>query len=157
MTPKNSTQKLATQQIVKITNPAEYLRLLDNLDSLWEGENLNKGHIFPINKESLAQIANAQLLTWEYHVWSNNVLDSIIIFHSGWNILFGKTVFQEVLWLSKSNCGIKLLKTALSFARAQKYDLLMMGSADKMDNPKLTNLYNKIKLQKDGEIWMGQL
>ena len=157
MTPKNSIQKLETRRIIKITNPAEYLQLLDNLEPLWKDENLDRGHVFPINKDSLAQIANAQLLTWEYHIWSNSSLDSVIIFHSGWNILFGKTVFQEVLWLSKSHCGIKLLKTALSFARAQKYDLLMMGSADKMNNPKLTRLYNKIKLQKDGEIWMGKI
>lgn len=143
--------------VSKVTNPAEYLRLLDNLEPLWEGDNLDKGHAFPINKESLAQIANTQLLTWEYHVWSNDALDSIIIFHSGWNILFGKTMFQEILWLSKSGCGMKLLKTALSFARAQKYDLLMMGSVDKTDNPKLTRLYNKIKLQKDGEIWVGKM
>lgn len=105
----------------------------------------------------MAQIANAQLLTWEHHVWSNLALDSVVIFHSGWNVLFGKTVFQEILWLSKSGCGVKLLKTALSFARAQKYDILAMGSANKMNNPKLTWLYNKMKLQKDGEIWMGQL
>jgi len=157
MTPKNSIQKLATQQIVKITNPAEYLRLLDNLEALWKEDNLNRGHIFPISKESLAQIANAQLLTWEYHVWSNLALDSVIIFHSGWNVLFGKTVFQEILWLSKSGYGVRLLKTALSFARAQGYGILAMGSTDKMDNLRLTRLYNKINLQKDGEIWMGKI
>lgn len=143
--------------IKKITNPQEYLRLLDNLESLWTSEDLERGHIFPFNKESLAQIANAQLLTWEYHVWSNLELDSIIIFHSGWNILFGKTVFQEILWASKSGYGIKLLKTALSFARVQKYDILAMGIAAKRNTPTLTRLYSKMKLQKDGEIWMGKI
>jgi len=140
-----------------VTNPAEFLTLLDNLEPLWAGENTFGGHVFPINKSSLAQLANAQLLFWEYHVWSNDALDSIIMFHGGWNVLFGKTVFQEILWLSKSGYGVKLLKTALDFARQKEYDILMMGSANKMGNSRVQKFYTKLKLQKDGEIWMRQI
>lgn len=141
----------------KITNPAEYLRLLDNLEALWEWENQNGGHVFPISKASLGQVATAQLLAWEYHVWSNDELDSIIMFHAGWNLLHGKTVFQEVIWLSKSGCGLKLLKAALDFAKNQRYDILVMGSVTKAPNLKLNKLYTKLKLQKDGEIWTGKI
>ncbi len=147
-------QKL--QEIIKITNPADYLKLLDNLDSLWKFENENLGHVFPIDKKSLAQIANAQLLTWEYHVWSNRDLDSIIMFQSGWNILHGKTMFHEIIWLSKSGCGMKLLKAALDFAKNKEYDVIVMGSLEKMPR-KLNKLYKKLKLQKDGELWIGKL
>ncbi len=142
--------------IRKITNPSEYLRLIDNLEPLWAEENKNSAHVFPISKASLSQIATAQLLTWEYHVWSNDALDSIMLFQSGWSVLHGKTIFQEVLWLSKSNCGLKLLKAALDFGKKQQYDILMMGSLEKMPR-KLNKLYKKLNLQKDGELWMGKI
>ena len=141
----------------KITNPAEYLKLLDNLEALWEWENQNGGHIFPISKASLGQVATSQLLTWEYHVWSNDELNSIAMFHAGWNLLHGKTVFQEIIWLSKSGCGKKLLDVALDFARNKEYDILVMGSVNKIQNPKLTKLYKNLKLQKDGETWIGKI
>lgn len=148
---------LKHHEIFKVTNPADYLKLLDNLEQLWDFENENLGHIFKIDKASLAQIANPQLLTWQYHVWSNKNLDSIIMFQGGWNLLHGKKSFQEIIWLSKSNCGLKLLNAALDFAKNQQYDIVVMGSVAKAHNPKLDKIYQKLKLQKDGEIWTGKI
>jgi len=142
--------------IRKITNPQEYLKLLDNLEPLWEEENKTFAHSFKIEKSSLAQIATTQLLTWEYHVWSNEKLNSIIMFQRGWNILCGKIMFYEIIWLSKSGDGIKLLKMALDFARKEEYDLVVMGSLEKMPR-KLNKLYKKLNLKKDGELWVGKL
>ena len=139
----------------KVLNPADYLRLLDNLDELWLADNQTAGHVLPISKEGLATLANSQLLTWTYHCWSNEVLDSIFLGYSGFNPLFNRTVFQEVLWLSKSGCGMKLLKAALDFAKS--YDILIMGSVAARNNSKLSKLYQKLGLKQDGVSWFKQI
>jgi len=139
----------------KVLNPADYLRLLDNLDELWLADNQTAGHVLPISKEGLATLANSQLLTWTYHCWSNEALDSIFLGYSGFNPLFNRTVFQEVLWLSKSGCGMKLLKAALDFAKS--YDMLIMGSVAARNNSKLSKLYQKLGLKQDGVSWFKQI
>jgi hypothetical protein len=136
----------------KITNPAEYLTLLDNLEKQWFFDNQNAGHVLPISKEGLATLANSQLLTWNYHCWSNEALDSIFLGQSGFNPLFNRTAFQEMLWLSKTGYGVKLLKAALDFAKS--YDTLIMGSVSARNNDKLKKLYQKLGLKQDGVCWL---
>ena len=140
--------------IRKITNPVEYLTLLNSLDRDWLSDNQTAGHVLPISKEGLATLANSQLLTWTYHCWSNEALDSIFLGYSGFNPLFNKTVFQEILWLSKSGFGMKLLKAALDFAKS--YDIVIMGSVAARNNSKLSNLYQKLGLKQDGVCWLKE-
>ncbi len=140
-----------------MTDPRDYLTLLDNLEELWAEENVSKGHVLPISKEGLSKLATAQLLTWDYHVWATGDLKAGIIFKSGFSPLLNKTVFQEVLWLSKNGSGVKLLKTALDFGKNQGYDVLLMGSANKMADSRLEKLYNKLGLKKDSQLWVGEL
>lgn len=140
--------------IKKITNPAEYLTLLDNLEKQWYFDNRNAGHVLPISKEGLASLANSQLLTWTYHCWSNEPLDSIFLGYSAFNPLFNKTTFCEMLWLSKAGYGMKLLKAALDFAKSS--DILIMGSVAARNNEKLTNLYKKLGFALDGQSWVKQ-
>ena len=138
----------------KILNPKDYLTLLDNLDRQWLFDNKNAGHVLPISKEGLATLANPQLLTWSYHCWSNEALDSIFLGYSAFNPLFNKTTFCEMLWLSKTGCGVKLLKAALDFAA--KDDILIMGSVATRNNDKLKKLYQKLGFALDGQSWVKQ-
>lgn len=138
----------------KILNPKDYLTLLDNLEKQWFFDNQNAGHVIPISKEGLATLANPQLLTWSYHCWSNEALDSIFLGYSAFNPLFNKTTFCEMLWLSKTGCGVKLLKAALDFAA--KDDILIMGSVATRNNDKLKKLYQKLGFALDGQSWVKQ-
>ena len=142
------------QTVRKILNPKDYLTLLDNLDRQWLFDNKNAGHVLPISKEGLATLANPQLLTWSYHCWSNEALDSIFLGYSAFNPLFNKTTFCEMLWLSKTGCGVKLLKAALDFAA--KDDILIMGSVATRNNDKLKKLYQKLGFALDGQSWVKQ-
>lgn len=141
-------------KIKKITDPAEYLRLLDNLERIWIDDNRLAGHVLPISKEGLATLANPQLLTWTYHCWSNEQLDSIFLGYAAFNPLFNKTAFCEMLWLSKSGNGVKLLKSALDFAKS--YDMVIIGSVLSRDSFQLAKLYNKIGFKPDGLSWIKQ-
>jgi hypothetical protein len=138
--------------VKKITNPSDYLGLLDNLDAIFHDQ--SAAHAVPISREGLATLANVQLLTWTYHCWSNEALDSIFLAHAGFNPLFNKTVFQDVLWLSKSGYGLKLLKTALDFSR--QYDIVIMGSVTAQNNKKLEKLYKKLGFREDSTCWIKQ-
>lgn len=142
------------QTVRKILNPKDYLTLLDNLEKQWFFDNQNAGHVLPISKEGLATLANPQLLTWSYHCWSNEALDSIFLGYSAFNPLFNKTTFCEMLWLSKTGCGVKLLKAALDFAA--KDDILIMGSVATRNNDKLKKLYQKLGFALDGQSWVKQ-
>jgi len=142
------------QTVRKILNPKDYLTLLDNLEKQWFFDNQNAGHVLPISKEGLATLANSQLLTWTYHCWSNEALDSIFLGYSAFNPLFNKTTFCEMLWLSKAGCGVKLLKAALDFAKS--YDILIMGSVAARNNDKLKKLYQKLGFSLDGQSWVKQ-
>ncbi len=139
----------------KILNPKDYLTLLDNLEKQWFFDNQNAGHVLPISKEGLATLANPQLLTWSYHCWSNEALDSIFLGYSAFNPLFNKTTFCEMLWLSKTGCGVKLLKAALDFAA--KDDILIMGSVAARNNDKLKKIYQKLGFALDGQSWIKVL
>lgn len=59
-----------------------------------------------------------------------------------------------MLWLSKTGCGVKLLKTALDFAR--QYDIVIMGSVAARNNDKLKKLYQKLGFALDGQSWVKQ-
>lgn len=147
--------------VIKITNPTEYLRVLDDLDELFKVENSSIGHVLPIKKDSLAQIANAQLLTWTYHVWANKSgekYDGLLIFVADNSILFGEIIWTEMLWLSKESfSGMKMLKTALDFGREKGYRHYAMGRTARNPKENLTKFYNSRNLQKDGEIYIGKL
>lgn len=143
-----------SNRIRKITNPADYLSLLDNLEKQWLFDNQNAGHVLPISKQGLATLANSQLLTWTYHCWSNEALDSIFLGYSAFNPLFNKTTFCEMLWLSKTGCGVKLLKAALDFAA--KDEILIMGSVAARNNDKLKKLYKNLGFSLDGQSWVKQ-
>ena len=136
--------------IKKITNPIEYLTLLDNLDQIFHDQ--SSAHAVPISRDGLATLAVPQLLTWTYHCWSNEALDSIFLGHLGFNPLFNKIVFQDILWLSKSGCGVELLKTALDFAKP--YDIVIMGSVKAQNNKKLEKLYQKLGFREDSTSWV---
>ena len=139
----------------KITNPTEYLQLLDNLDSLWEEENKTKGHALKISKEGLSKLANPQLLTWEYHVWSTEKLDSIAMFCSSFNPLFNEIVFQEIVWLAKNGGGIKLLNAARSFARQKGIKHWILGASVKMADERIKKFYEKIGCVEDSLCYVG--
>ena len=141
--------------IKKITNPQEYLQLLDNLDSLWEQENKTRGHALKISKEGLSKLANPQLLTWEYHVWSTEKLDSIVMFCSAFNPLFNEAVFQEVVWLAKNGGGIELLRAARRFARQKGIKHWILGASVKMADERLKKFYEKIGCVEDSVCYVG--
>lgn len=141
--------------IKKITNPQEYLQLLDNLDSLWEEENKTSGHALKISKEGLSKLANPQLLTWEYHVWSTEKLDSIMMFYSAFNPLFNENVFQEVVWLAKNGGGIELLNAARSFARQKGIKHWILGASVRMADERLKKFYEKIGCVEDSVCYIG--
>lgn len=141
--------------IKKITNPQEYLQLLDNLDSLWEEENKTRGHALKISKEGLSKLANPQLLTWEYHVWSTEKLDSIVMFCSAFNPLFNENVFQEMVWLAKNGGGIKLLNAARSFARSKGIKYWILGASVRMADERLKKFYEKIGCVEDSVCYIG--
>lgn len=147
--------------VVKITNPTDYLKLLDDLDELFLAENQTIGHLLPIKKESLAQIANAQLLTWTYHVWANKngeKYDGLLIFVADNSVLFGEIIWTEMLWLSKESfSGTKMLKQALDFGKEKGYQYYAMGKTARNPKENLTKFYNSRNLQKDGEIYIGRL
>lgn len=144
--------------IRKVTNPTDYLSLLDDLDSLWAVENVSAGHVLPIKKESLAQVANAQLLTWNYHVWASSNNDAAIMFSAENSLLFGEVIFQEIFWLSKNpKLGIKLLKVAMDFARSKGWEHIMLGSSVRMGDGRLEKFYKKMGLQKDSECYIGEI
>ncbi len=144
--------------IRKVTNPADYLNLLDDLEKLWVAENISLGHVLPIKKSSLAQIANAQLLTWNYHVWASPNNDAAIIFSAENSLLFGEVMFQEILWLSKNpKLGMKLLKVAMDFARSKGWEYIIMGSSVRMNDGRLEKFYEKMGCVKDSECYIGKL
>lgn len=140
---------------LKITNPKDYLQLLDNLELLWAEENEKKGHALKISKEGLAKLANPQLLTWEYHVWSTEKLDSIAMFQSAFSPLFNEIVFQEVIWLAKNGGGIKLLNAARSFARSKGIKHWILGASVRMADDRLKKFYQKIACVEDSVCYVG--
>lgn len=146
--------------VQKITNPQEFLKILNDLDELFSAENQTIGHVLPIKKESLAQIANSQLLTWTYHVWANKSgekYDSLLIFQGGEDILFGRKIFYERLWLSKGNAGLKMLKQAKTFAKENGYTHYMMGRTVKNQDKRTKKLYGRLSLTLDSECYIGLL
>lgn len=140
---------------LKITNPSQYLQLLDNLEALWKGENKDSGHVLPISKEGLSKLANPQLLTWDYHVWSTEKLDCIAMFQSAYNPLFNETVFQEIIWLAKNGGGIKLLNAARNFARQKGIKHWILGASTKMRDERLKKFYQKIGCVEDSVCYVG--
>lgn len=146
--------------VEKVTNPAEFLKLLDDLDELFLAENQTIGHALPIKKESLAQIANPQLLTWTYHVWANKSgekYNSLLIFQGGESPLFGVKIFYEILWLSKGNAGLKMLKQAKTFAKQNGYTHYVMGRTVKNPDQRTKKLYKRLNLTLDSECYIGEL
>jgi hypothetical protein len=144
--------------IRKVTNPQDYLNLLEALDTLWAAENISAGHVLKIKKESLAQVASAQLLTWNYHVWASSNNDAAIMFSADNSLLFGEVIFQEIFWLSKNpRLGIKLLNTAKTFAKSKGWKYIMMGSSVRMNDGRLEKFYEKIGCVKDSECYIGCL
>ena len=145
--------------IRKVTNPSDYLELLEVLDREWKFENQTIAHVLPISKSGLSQLANAQVLTWEYHVWATKDNKSVLIFHGGFSPLFGIKVFQEVLWISKDKrSGLKMLEIAKSFARNSGFETFIMGRAFKTPrSERLIKIYDKMNLKKDAEVWIGKL
>lgn len=139
----------------KITNPTEYLHLLDNLERFWEEENKNKGHFLKISKEGLSKLANPSLLTFEYHVWSTEKLDSIAMFQSAFSPLFNETVFQEIIWLAKNGCGVKLLNAARNFARQKGIKHWILGASVRMADDRLKKFYQKIGCVEDSMSYIG--
>ena len=151
--------------IKRITNPAEFKKLLDDMSDLFEYENENEGHRFlKHNKEYISNcFANKHLLVWDFFVWANlNVhhkFDSMIAFLNHKNEKFGEEIFTEYLWLSKNpKVGYKLLAKALKFAKEKEFKYVVMNCV--MDHPKaekLARFYKKMGFVKDSESYIAKL
>lgn len=151
--------------IKRITNPAEFKRLLDDIFDLFEYENENEGHHFVRhNKEYISNsFANKHLLVWDFFVWGNlnkhNKFDATIAFSNQKNEKLGERIFSEYIWLSKNpKMGYKLLATALKFAKEKEYKYINMNCV--MAHPKaekIARFYKKMGFVKDSESYIAKL
>ena len=150
--------------IQKITNPETFKRMINQVALRFGGENDLYGHVgAKINSESLIRAwADNRLLNFNLHVWANEEngeFDSMIMFQAVENHVIGEKIWQEYLWVSKNpRASIKLLKVALAFARKLGYKRYVMGSVENHPSThKVRKYYQSINLQKDSELYIGNL
>lgn len=150
--------------IKRITNPSDFNKAIDDLESLFSNENIDQGHQFLIHdKECIKRsFGHVGILNWDLFVWahsSNGKFDAIIAFVNEKNPKFNTAIFSEFLWLSKNpKIGYALFKTATQFAREKGFELISMNTVCK--NPshnKIKRFYKNIGLLKDSETYIGKL
>jgi hypothetical protein len=151
--------------IKRVTDPAEFKRLIEEVGDLFEFENENEGHFFlKHNKEYIIHaLAHKHLLAWDFFVWANlsgaNKFDAMVAFLNHKNEKFGEEIFSEYLWLSKNpRVGYKLLATALKFAREKEFKYVTMNRV--MGHPKsfkVARFYEKLGFIKDSETYIAKL
>lgn len=150
--------------IQRITNPDDFCRMIDDLEVLFSQEDITSGHqLLKHNAETIkASFGHTQLLNWDLFVWGhedNHHYDSCIIFYNDKNAKFGKRIFSEFLWLSKNpKVGYKLFKTAVEFARKQKFEFISMSTVVKHPkHSKTKSFYEKMGFLKDSETYISKL
>jgi len=150
--------------IKRITNPAEFNRLIDGLDRLFEYENQNQGHqLLRHNAETIkASFSHPSVLAWDLFVWANEEdgeFDSCIMFFNDKNAKFGELIFSEYLWLSKNpKIGYSLFRTAVKFAKQNNFKYISMSTVTSHPkHEKVKSFYQKIGLLEDTITYVGKL
>lgn len=150
--------------IQKITNPETFKRMVNQVAGKFGDENNLYGHIgAKINTDSLIKAwADSRLLNFNLHVWANEEsgeFDSVVMFQGVENHVIGEKIWQEYLWLSKNpKVSVKLLQTALAFAKKLGYKRYVMGSVENYPtSKKVRQFYLKKGLTKDSELFIGSL
>lgn len=149
--------------IKKLTDPKTYLLALNDIENLFRGEiEGNLGHVLPVSKKRLAEFADKNLLTWQWHVWANEEVggvDAICIFSTFDHPLFDKKIATDVLWLSKNpKVGLTILRAALKWFKENGHSHFIMGIVENYPkSTRLKKLYRKMGLTKDGEAFIGCL
>ena len=150
--------------IKRITNPAEFKKLMDDIFDLFYHENENEGHFLKHNKEYIVNaFANKGILAWDFFVWANlnkaGKFDSIIAFLNHKNEKFGEEIFSEYLWLSKNpKVGHRLIGTALKFAREKEFKYVTMSCVTAHPkSEKVDRFYKKMGFIKDSETYIAEL
>jgi hypothetical protein len=152
--------------IKRITNPAEFEKLLDDVFNLFEHhENKNEGHHFlKHNKEHIVNsFSHKNLLAWDFFVWANlnihHKFDSMIAFINHKNEKFGEEVFTEYFWMSSNpKVGYKLLAKALKFAKEKEFKYVVMNCVSAHPKAeKIARFYKKMGFVKDSESYIAKL
>lgn len=151
--------------IKRITNPAEFKKLLDDIFDLIETlEERNEAHFLKHNKEYIVNaFAHTHLLAWDFFVWANEDedgnFDAMIAFCNQKNEKFGEEIFTEYLWLSKNpKVGHKLLGVALKFAKEKEFKYVIMNCVPAHPKAqKVARFYKKMGFVKDSESYIAEL
>lgn len=152
--------------IERIINPNKFKKVLDDMYSFFEEENEEGGHQCGLlhSKESIfTNFGNSILLNWDVFVWANRSeagkYDALIIFLNEKSVKFNEVIFSEFLWLSKNpKVGYKLFKTAVEFARKNKFKYISLCSVEKNKHSKRNErVYEKLGFLKDTTTYIAKL
>ena len=151
--------------IKKIVLVEELELLSKDLEELFKEDNEQFTHACGLKhdvKLMLTSFSHETLLTWNAHVWGHfngQKWDGIFVGVLRKSEKFGKKMFDEYLWLSKnSNCGIKLYKTALDFAKSKDCEYISMNVIDNHPlSSKIKKMYKILGFEKDSETYIKKL
>ncbi len=151
-------------KIKRIVNPAEFGRLIDDLNSLFLKENGDAGHQLLLhNAETIkSSYGHPSILNWDVFTWgseTDGVFDAGIIFFNDKNAKFGTKIFTEFLWLSKNpRVGYKLFQTAMKFAKTQGFEYVSMSTVVKHPaHDRVKSFYEKMGFLKDSETYIAKI
>ena len=151
--------------IKRITNPEEFKKVIDDIEELFRDHDKEKGHALDLiqNKETIkSSFANKSLLAWDIFVWANDndgLFDATCIFINDKSVKFGVGIFTEFLWVSKNpKVGFKLLKTAIKYARENKFKYVTLSTSAKNPNsPRYQRFYKKLGFAEDSTSFIAKL
>lgn len=151
-------------KIKRITNPAEFNRLADDMKELFLEEDSNSGHAFLQHDIEVikSSFSHTSILNWDLFVWAheeNNKFDSCIVFFNEKSSKFGVKLFSEFMWLSKNpKVGYALFSTAVKFARKNKFEYIVMSTVvSHPKHEKIKSFYQKMGFIKDSETYISKL
>ena len=151
--------------IKKIVTIAEVEEISKDISSLHNEDHEKYNHALGMKHDVdliTKSLSHESLLIWNIHVWAHfngQKWDGIFIGMIRKSEKFNKKGMDEYLWFSKnSNSGIKLYKTALSFAKDNGCHYLnccLLASNPMAD--KLRKFYKSQGFEKDTETFMKKL
>jgi hypothetical protein len=151
--------------IKKIIKVSDLEKLSEDIKNLHEknGEKFHHNLGLIHDKELITKsLSHESLLIWNIHIWGHfngEKFDGVIATIIRKNEKFNKKMMDEYMWYAEnSNCGMKLYKTAINFAKEQNCAFVNFNLIENsIHSEKLRNFYLKMGFIKDTESYIKLL